>query len=219
MPRARGTGRVRIAILVAACTLALPVRGLGQEVGLERHVIYLKNAKAAELAETLDALIAGEPGSPRPVRIVADVRSNALVIDSSPEDFEALRDVIGQLDTRRPQVLLESVVLELRSDADRALEAEPLVAAMRAAAPLTGTILGSSVELRSWRPGGPIELPPLEAAALPPPAALRRSQEGAAVADRDAAHHARPRGPRASRAPDRTRPRGASRADRLRWLS
>jgi hypothetical protein len=144
------------------CAFALPLLGLAQEVQLELNVIRLRNAKASELAETLNNLAGGEPG----LGITADVWANVLVIESSPEAFAAIRDVVAQLDERRPQVLIEGVLLELHSDAARTREPEPLIEAMREAAPLTGAILGRSVEVRSSQQGGPAQLPVLEAAIL-----------------------------------------------------
>jgi general secretion pathway protein D len=46
------------------------------------------------------------------VRITADPRSNALIIMSSPRDFETLKGIIEKLDVRRRQVFIESVILE-----------------------------------------------------------------------------------------------------------
>lgn len=46
------------------------------------------------------------------VRITADPRTNSLVIQSSPRDFETLKEIIRKLDIRRRQVFIESVILE-----------------------------------------------------------------------------------------------------------
>jgi len=46
------------------------------------------------------------------IRITADPRSNALIIMASPRDFETIKGIIQQLDVRRRQVFIESVILE-----------------------------------------------------------------------------------------------------------
>lgn len=46
------------------------------------------------------------------VKITADTTTNSLVIQSSPRDFETLKSIIKQLDIRRRQVFIESVILE-----------------------------------------------------------------------------------------------------------
>ena len=48
-----------------------------------------------------------------PVGITADKATNALVIVSTPQDFQTLRQVIEKLDVRRPQVLVEALVIEM----------------------------------------------------------------------------------------------------------
>lgn len=46
------------------------------------------------------------------VKITADATTNALVIQASRRDFEVLKGIISQLDIRRRQVFIESVILE-----------------------------------------------------------------------------------------------------------
>ena len=121
------------------------------------HVYYLENAKAEELAATLQSLAQGVaggsssggnrsgarrtgniPGAPAAlpgaigggapggaagsgtaelfsgdVKITADKNSNALVIIASPTDYRNLVKVIQQLDTRRRQVFVEAVIMEV----------------------------------------------------------------------------------------------------------
>ena len=54
--------------------------------------------------------------------------ANALVISAPPETQRMLADVIGQLDTRRQQVLIEAVVVELSDNAVRQLGVQWAVA-------------------------------------------------------------------------------------------
>ncbi|NIQ38319.1 MAG: type II secretion system secretin GspD [Proteobacteria bacterium] len=97
------------------------------------NVIYLKNADAEELAQTLQEITApgkktaaAAPGQ-KPVElagevaIVPDKATNSLVITASPQDFEVLKDVIEQLDIRRLQVFVEGLIMEISADRFREL--------------------------------------------------------------------------------------------------
>jgi general secretion pathway protein D len=105
------------------------------------HVYYLKHADAEELATTLSALLGGQPvsnaagGATSPaiagnapaaaalrasvselaegVTVTADAPTNSLVIQASKEGFNAVREVIEQLDIPRPQVLVEALIMEV----------------------------------------------------------------------------------------------------------
>lgn len=110
------------------------------------HVVYLKNADATQLAVTLRAaLAAGDGGSAAgstatgsttratvannvsaPVtsasvpstggQIQADPATNALIITAPEPQYRQLRAVIDQLDTRRAQVYVESLIVEVNAD-------------------------------------------------------------------------------------------------------
>lgn len=117
--------------------LDVPVTGGGRI-----HVYYLKNADAEELAETLNAVISGQPAAPKGaaggatpagsigpaaaqalraavtelaegVSITADKPTNSLIIQASQEGFATARQVIEKLDIRRPQVLVEALIMEV----------------------------------------------------------------------------------------------------------
>jgi len=55
------------------------------------------------------------------IRITADPSTNALIINSAPQDYETLKDVIEKLDVRRRQVYIEAIILEVRLDKSRSL--------------------------------------------------------------------------------------------------
>ncbi len=114
------------------------------------HVVYLKNADAAQLAVTLRAAIASDAGSAlststlptaaarlpvatnvslstaavsSPVRqpntggqIQADPSTNSLIITAPDPQYRQLRAVIEQLDSRRAQVYVESLIAEVNTD-------------------------------------------------------------------------------------------------------
>lgn len=127
------------------------------------HVVYLKNADAVRLAQTLRAVVAsdsssqpgGAPGQQQPQQqqqppvvspgqqaqlgqgamqqtaaptptalptggpagfIQADPATNALIITASEAVYRNLRSVIDQLDARRAQVYVESLIVEVSSE-------------------------------------------------------------------------------------------------------
>lgn len=99
------------------------------------HVHYLENASAEELSATLSGVAAaghkgGKGGSPAApaisnappaagelfggdIKVTADIPTNALVIISSNQDYEALKPVIYKLDIPRRQVFVEAMILEV----------------------------------------------------------------------------------------------------------
>ncbi|MDD3884264.1 MAG: type II secretion system secretin GspD [Gallionella sp.] len=103
------------------------------------HVVYLKNAEAAQLAKTLRAIMSGDTSTPATAApagggaastasamtsaasggggmIQADTASNALIITASDPVYNNLRAVIEQLDVRRAQVFVEALIAEVTAD-------------------------------------------------------------------------------------------------------
>ncbi|MEZ4485461.1 MAG: type II secretion system secretin GspD [Syntrophotaleaceae bacterium] len=99
------------------------------------NVYYLENADAEKLAETLTSIVASNKGVVRNGRsssaaslgedlsITADKPTNALIVNGSPEDYEQIKEIIAQLDIKRKQVYVETLILELSMDATRKLGA------------------------------------------------------------------------------------------------
>lgn len=83
------------------------------------HVVYLKYAQATDLVELLTGLqrpeAADETGAIRrsEVTIQADEQSNALIVLAEEEDFESIKFVIKELDVRREQVFIETIIAEV----------------------------------------------------------------------------------------------------------
>lgn len=92
------------------------------------EVIYLKNANATSVAQTLSAAkqaisqVSGndEPApnkvigsSQSPIDILADEATNALIITAPPATMRNLKQVITKLDIRRSQVLVEAIIAEI----------------------------------------------------------------------------------------------------------
>ena len=94
------------------------------------HVVYLKNAEATKLAQTLRAVISSDISAPAPPAspgqaqgalssggtagfIQADASTNTLIITASEAVYRNLRSIIDQLDARRAQVYIESLIVEV----------------------------------------------------------------------------------------------------------
>ena len=97
------------------------------ETGGNTEVIYLRYAKAEELANVLTGVsgaLVGKDGKPAAgaaaasangAFIQADEATNALVISAAPDVMRSLKAVIRRLDVRRAQVLVEGVIAEISS--------------------------------------------------------------------------------------------------------
>jgi len=102
------------------------------------HVYYLKNAKADEIASTINSLSSSSSRSSSKrrktkakvgslggvmfqgeVKVTADKPTNTLVVVASAKDYNALRKVIGLLDLKRKQVYVEAVIMEISIDKNR----------------------------------------------------------------------------------------------------
>jgi general secretion pathway protein D len=114
--------------------------GGGEQSGI--HVYYLENADAVTLAKTLNEIVSGintqakssqtQGGSEGTttqamtsgsVTITADSPTNALIINSPPNDYVVLQDIIQKLDIKRKQVYVEALILELSMEASEELGA------------------------------------------------------------------------------------------------
>lgn len=85
-------------------------------------IVPLRFANGAELVEMLGGLMPSyaREGQPEP-RVVYDNGSNTLVISASGETQAELSSLIRQLDVRRPQVLVEALIVEVSDSAAREL--------------------------------------------------------------------------------------------------
>jgi general secretion pathway protein D len=126
------------------------IRGLIAEIdqevmtGGERsgiHVYYLENADAKTLSTTLNEIVSGiqvqaktaqssskgseitQAMTSGSVTVTADIPTNALIINSPPNDYVVLQEVIKKLDIKRKQVYIEALILELSMDASEELGA------------------------------------------------------------------------------------------------
>ncbi|NOU01911.1 MAG: type II secretion system secretin GspD [Gallionella sp.] len=95
------------------------------------HVVYLKNAEATKLAQTLRAVVSADNSAPNftpagaaPTQvslpssgtagyIQADAATNTLIITANEAQYRNLRSIIDQLDARRAQVYIEALIVEV----------------------------------------------------------------------------------------------------------
>ena len=92
--------------------------------GGDTQVIHVNYLKAAELAPILQGLYdsevqqsgQGQPFEQGVVNIQVSEAVNALIITAPPELMKTMRGVIRRLDTRRQQVLVEAVIVEVNAD-------------------------------------------------------------------------------------------------------
>ena len=105
------------------------------------HVIYLRNADAVKLAETLRAIHGADPGAnmdrptgamlgatlpaevdggvgaaPTSGIIQADAATNSIIVTAPDATYNNLRAVVEKLDVRRAQVYVEALIAEVTSD-------------------------------------------------------------------------------------------------------
>ena len=106
-------------------------------------VYRLKHANATDLAAILTNLVARSqtvvqttPGTrplfrplsefEAPVQVFADKATNSIIISSTKSAYTKLQSVIRDLDTRRNQVFVEAVILEVQVDRLRQIGSDPL---------------------------------------------------------------------------------------------
>ncbi|AWV06878.1 type II secretion system protein D [Lysobacter maris] len=143
--RAESSGDVRVVKLRHAnAEQLLPV--LQQLVGQAPDAAYGADAPASSAVSTAaptgTQVIAGVPGK-RPT-IVRYPGSNSLIINADPETQRTLLDVINQLDTRREQVLVEAIVVEISDEAAKELGVQFLLGGKDGNIPFLATQYPSS---------------------------------------------------------------------------
>ncbi len=142
----RAANAAQLALVASLVTkLDQPASGPGGRTSAAGniHVVYLKNADATKLANTLRAALAGETRSASATvaaapattggvavsaartvdnqpstggQIQADAATNSLIITAPEPQYRQLRAVIDKLDARRAQVFIESLIAEVNAD-------------------------------------------------------------------------------------------------------
>jgi general secretion pathway protein D len=106
------------------------------------YVYKLKHANATDLAAVLTNLVARSqtvaqtaPGArppmrplsefEAPVQVFADKPTNSIIISATKTAYSRIQSVIRDLDTRRKQVFVEAVILEVQVDRLRQIGTDP----------------------------------------------------------------------------------------------
>jgi len=125
------SGRLRLRTLISHLDTPLANEG-------NIHVIYLHYARAKDLVpilsgvnNSLEQQAKAKGGAVakvnNPVSIQADESTNALIITAPPSTLSSLQSVVRQLDIRRAQVLVESVIAEVQANTNNELGIEWVV--------------------------------------------------------------------------------------------
>src|SRR5215467_12910093 len=119
----------------------VPMGELPPERGV--FVYKLKNANATDMAAVLTNLVARSqtvaqtaPGARPPIRpltefeapaqVFADKATNSIIVSATKSAYNRIESVIRELDTRRKQVFVETVILEVELDRLKQIGTDPL---------------------------------------------------------------------------------------------
>ena len=92
-------------------------------------VLYLKYAKAEEVAAIINAVSSRFAGEDNEKPIVTHHReTNSLIVSSEETNLEVIRNLVSKLDIRRAQVLVEAIIVELSETAAKSLGVETIFA-------------------------------------------------------------------------------------------
>ncbi|OHB77669.1 MAG: type II secretion system protein GspD [Planctomycetes bacterium RBG_16_55_9] len=120
--------RTNSLIVIADVRQTAMIKGLVEELDTQRpqgtdnvHVVYLENADANQVAESLTQALAnlrltGALEAAEHVQVTSDGGTNSLIIAASAQDFEVIEGIIEKLDIVREQVLVEMVIMEVSED-------------------------------------------------------------------------------------------------------
>ena len=111
------------------------------------EVYDVQNTNAADLAKTLQALLA-EGKKAQTVRekifVTAYPPTNSLLISAPPEDMKEIMRIVGEMDTYRPQVLVEAAIVEMTLTKTQTLGVEWLTGgSVKGTQVIGGSIIGT----------------------------------------------------------------------------
>ena len=91
-------------------------------------VIYLKYAQAKDLAAILNSISGSfiSDADGKKTVITHHEKTNSLIVSSTEDNLNSIRNIISKLDIRRAQVLVEAIVVDLSENAARRLGVEAI---------------------------------------------------------------------------------------------
>ena len=120
--------RTNAIIVVANAQDTEVIAELAAQLDVERpvgagnvHVVYLENAQAKEVAQSLTAAMAnlrisGAVEAAQPIQVTADEGTNSVIVSASPQDYKVIAEIVEKLDIIREQVLVEMLIMEVSED-------------------------------------------------------------------------------------------------------
>jgi len=115
-PSANGLVIVGTPVQIAETKRIVEMMDVAPESGSGRfNSLFLKYLSAEEAAKNLNALLAKtlEKDARQKIAIEPNVANNALLIESSPQDFEMIRGLVDGLDQVPQQVMVEILIAEV----------------------------------------------------------------------------------------------------------
>ena len=105
------------------------------------EIYNVQHTSAADLAKALQTLLAEGKKAQTPkekIFVTSYAPSNSLLISAPPEDMKEIRRIVDEIDTFRPQVLVEAAIIELSLTKTQTLGVEWLVGGANSGAKIIG---------------------------------------------------------------------------------
>ena len=110
--------------------IELTLRTLDKDITSDdsMDVIYLKYAQAKDLAAILNSISGSfiSDADGKKTVITHHEKTNSLIVSSTEDNLNSIRNIISKLDIRRAQVLVEAIVVDLSENAARRLGVEAI---------------------------------------------------------------------------------------------
>lgn len=86
-----------------------------QPPGSEVEVFFLRNAVASQVVTLLEGFYEDRPGLGTNIRVIADARTNSIVVNGSPKELAEVTKLIREIDTKQTQAAAQVRVIPLKS--------------------------------------------------------------------------------------------------------
>lgn len=86
-----------------------------QAPGSEVEVFFLKNAVAAQIVTMLEGFYQERPGLGINIRVVADARTNSVIVNASPKELAEVTKLIREVDSKQSRASAQVKVVQLKN--------------------------------------------------------------------------------------------------------
>jgi len=86
-----------------------------QAPGTEVEVFFLKNAVASQVVTMLEGFYQERPGLGTNIRVVADVRTNSVIVNASPRELQEVTKLVREIDGRQSRATARIQVVPLKN--------------------------------------------------------------------------------------------------------